>query len=232
MKSVLSRKIQGAAALVALAVILVMFWAFSSSAQSMTFTQSMEVGSQGTQVTALQTYLATTVHYPEKLVTGYFGALTQAAVQRFQCAEEIVCSGTPATTGYGRVGPRTLMQLNLRAGGSIRTDGADTYAPFISGTAVSAVSSTTATISFSTNEPASGKIFHASSPLTFSEGMGIGFAPIVGGTSVIADSNLRTAHAVTLLGLSPNTTYFYVVQAIDGSGNLSVTWPTTFKTAQ
>ena len=228
MKSVLSRKIQGAAALVALAVILVMFWAFSSSAQSVTFTQSMDIGSQGAQVTALQTYLATTVHYPEKLVTGYFGVLTQAAIQRFQCAEEIVCSGTPATTGYGRVGPKTLMQLNLRVGGSVSV-GTDVSAPSISGVVVSALSSTTATISFSTNELASGKIYYANSPLSFSEG--IGFATVTGGKSAAADTNVRTVHAITLTGLTPNTTYFYVVQAVDGRENMSVTWPATLKTA-
>ena len=225
MKSTLSRRFLGVTALIALAVFLVMFWAFTSSAQGVAFTQSMDIGTTGAQVTALQTYLATTPHYPEKLVTGYFGPLTQAAVQRFQCAEEIVCSGTPETTGYGRVGPKTLMQLNLRAGGGT---GADVSAPWISGVVISTTSSTSATISFSTNELASGKIYYASSPLTLSEG--IGFATITGGTSVAADTNVRTVHAITLTGLSPNTTYFYVVQAVDGRENMSITWPSTFRT--
>ena len=41
-----------------------------------------------------------------------FGALTQKAVQKFQCAENIVCSGSPATTGWGQVGARTRKALN------------------------------------------------------------------------------------------------------------------------
>src|SRR5688572_25351326 len=43
--------------------------------------------------------------------TTRFGALTLDAVRRFQCAKSIVCSGDPATTGYGRVGPRTRAAL-------------------------------------------------------------------------------------------------------------------------
>lgn len=46
--------------------------------------------------------------------TTYFGSLTRAAVQRFQCAKSIVCEGSESTTGYGQVGPRTrslLLQL-------------------------------------------------------------------------------------------------------------------------
>ncbi len=42
-----------------------------------------------------------------------FGALTRKAVQKFQCATGIVCTGTPTTTGYGRVGPKTLNMINI-----------------------------------------------------------------------------------------------------------------------
>lgn len=44
--------------------------------------------------------------------TGNFLGLTQAAVQTFQRKYGIVSSGTPATTGYGRVGPKTRAKLN------------------------------------------------------------------------------------------------------------------------
>src|SRR3989338_968253 len=99
-------------------------------AQSVLFTQSMDIGSQGSQVKALQTFLSTrTAHYPEGLITGYYGPLTAAAIMRFQCAEEIVCSGSAATTGYGRVGPKTLLQLNLVAGGGVSSG--DQSAPVI-----------------------------------------------------------------------------------------------------
>ncbi|MBI4094032.1 peptidoglycan-binding protein [Candidatus Kaiserbacteria bacterium] len=188
----------------------------------------MDIGSQGTHVSALQTYLASTAHYPEKLVTGYFGALTQAAIQRFQCAEEIVCSGTPATTGYGRVGPKTLLQLNLRAGGIV-VGGTDLSAPFIFGVSV-ATSSNGATVTFATNEVSRAQLYYAGGGLTLTEAAGLGFSPLVGGTAVMADAALKTSHSITIGGLASSTSYFFTVQAIDGSGNLSMTWPAWFRT--
>ncbi|HET8581304.1 MAG TPA: peptidoglycan-binding domain-containing protein [Candidatus Paceibacterota bacterium] len=41
----------------------------------------------------------------------FFGALTKAAVERFQCANNIVCAGSPQTTGFGAVGPQTRAAL-------------------------------------------------------------------------------------------------------------------------
>src|SRR3989344_3580512 len=44
--------------------------------------------------------------------TTMFGSLTQAAVKKFQAKYNIVSSGTPSTTGYGTVGPKTRAKLN------------------------------------------------------------------------------------------------------------------------
>jgi len=52
------------------------------------------------------------VIYPEELVTGFFGPATERAVQRFQKKHGLVSSGSPATTGYGAVGPKTRTKLN------------------------------------------------------------------------------------------------------------------------
>jgi hypothetical protein len=43
--------------------------------------------------------------------TTMYGALTRAAVQRFQCAKSIVCGGDGFSTGYGVFGPRTRAAL-------------------------------------------------------------------------------------------------------------------------
>ncbi len=43
--------------------------------------------------------------------TKFFGGLTRAAVQKFQCSAAIACSGTEGTTGYGLVGPKTRAAL-------------------------------------------------------------------------------------------------------------------------
>lgn len=44
--------------------------------------------------------------------TALFGIATEAAVKKFQQKYGIVSSGTPATTGYGAVGPKTRARLN------------------------------------------------------------------------------------------------------------------------
>lgn len=63
-------------------------------------------------VKRLQTILAKDkTIYPEGLVTGYFGPATLKAVQAFQKKHNIVSEGTPETTGYGAVGPKTASAL-------------------------------------------------------------------------------------------------------------------------
>ena len=64
----------------------------------------------------LQQWLYQNGYYPQGLVTGYYGALTQAAVQNFQAKNGIVSSGTPDSTGYGNVGPKTSDELDQLAG--------------------------------------------------------------------------------------------------------------------
>lgn len=76
--------------------------------------RSLSQGDSGDDVTRLQQFLASDPSvYPEALVTGYYGALTEAAVQRWQVKYNIVSSGTPATTGYGVVGPRTAAAISI-----------------------------------------------------------------------------------------------------------------------
>ncbi len=72
----------------------------------------LKVGSTGTEVEQLQAFLAKDkTIYPSGSVTGYFGPMTEEAVQRWQESHQIVSSGTPNTTGYGMVGPRTRSEL-------------------------------------------------------------------------------------------------------------------------
>ena len=76
--------------------------------------RSLKSGVSGDDVLRLQQFLARDPSiYPEGIVSGYYGALTQAAVQRWQVKYNIVSSGTPATTGYGVVGPRTAAAIAL-----------------------------------------------------------------------------------------------------------------------
>lgn len=66
----------------------------------------------GGDVTRLQRFLAGQPGiYPEGLITGYYGPATTRAVQRWQAEHGIASSGTPETTGYGYVGPRTREEM-------------------------------------------------------------------------------------------------------------------------
>ncbi len=77
------------------------------------FTIALSRGLIHDQVGLLQLCLtADPAIYPEGLVTHFFGPLTEKAVQRFQAKYAIVSAGTPATTGFGRVGPLTRAKLN------------------------------------------------------------------------------------------------------------------------
>ncbi|MEW5908032.1 MAG: glycosyl hydrolase family 18 protein [Patescibacteria group bacterium] len=80
---------------------------------SVSITSTLAPGIKSNEVATVQQFLAKDKSiYPQGLITGYFGILTQEAIQRFQCKYNIVCSGTPKTTGYGTIGPRTRSLLN------------------------------------------------------------------------------------------------------------------------
>jgi chitodextrinase len=82
----------------------------------------------------------------------------------------------------------------------------DTTAPVVSAVASSAVTSTLATITWTTNEVANAYVEYG---LTTSYG------------STATGAALLTAHVVSLTGLAPASTYHYRVRSTDGAGNAS-----------
>lgn len=76
---------------------------------AVTITQSLYYGLQSTQVNALQAILAENGYLASDDVTGFFGNLTLSAVEKFQCNENIVCTGD---AGWGTVGPKTRTALS------------------------------------------------------------------------------------------------------------------------
>src|SRR3989338_8023485 len=197
---------------------------------SAAITTSLDYGDQGSQVTELQTYLATNASiYPSGLVTGYFGPLTQAAVQKFQTAQGIVSSGTPETTGYGRVGPMTMARINSLLG----SGGGQTYwdtVPTLSSPSVQR-NSTNATITWTTNEPTQGQVYYNTLTLVFNEATGPRQQPYVSG-AYSTDNGGLISHSITIVNLQPNTTYHFLTRAVDNVGNMSMTWPSSFTTNQ
>lgn len=76
------------------------------------FTTSLFYGSRSDQVSTLQSLLAAHGYLASNLATGFFGTLTEQAVQKFQCDSGILCSGA----GWGIVGPKTRTVLNGLSG--------------------------------------------------------------------------------------------------------------------
>ncbi len=93
----------------------------------------------------------------------------------------------------------------------------DLVAPVISGVSASAITSTTATVSWTTDEPATTRADH-------------GTTVAYGSSSELA-SNLTISHNRSITGLQPATTYHYRVRSADAAGNERVSGDFTFTTA-
>src|SRR5439155_14905983 len=90
----------------------------------------------------------------------------------------------------------------------------DATPPIISNVAVTSTSSfttSTATVMWQTNEPASSLVKYGTTPGALDR------------TAQMLDSS--TAHTMALAGLVPNTPYYYTVASTDGANN-SATFPT------
>jgi PKD repeat protein len=86
-----------------------------------TFTRTLMRGSSGSDVRDLQDFLVNKGLLSSDSVTGYFGSLTEQAVQAFQSQNGIVSSGSPSTTGWGVVGPKTAGVISSLMGGQTST---------------------------------------------------------------------------------------------------------------
>ena len=93
----------------------------------------------------------------------------------------------------------------------------DTTPPVVSGVGVGSVGSTSATVSWVTDEPSDSLVEY---------GLTSGY-----GSSSGLDATLRSSHSVVLGGLSAGTTYHYRVKSTDASGNVAASSDSTFQTA-
>jgi hypothetical protein len=83
--------------------------ASSSPADNLVFTKNLYFGIRDAQVQTLQSLFVGRGYLVVNDVTGFFGNLTLRALQKFQCDQNIVCTGGP---GWGTVGPKTRNVLN------------------------------------------------------------------------------------------------------------------------
>jgi hypothetical protein len=80
-----------------------------------TLTRTLVRGMRGADVTLLQQFLIDKGWLLVPAPTGLYGVGTEAAVAKFQLAQGLVTSR--ASSGYGRVGPRTMAALNAAMAG-------------------------------------------------------------------------------------------------------------------
>lgn len=206
---------------------LALFLSIGISSQAHAFTQisqQLDLGQTNGDVTSLQEFLAASPElYPQGLITGYYGALTREAVEKFQ--------GQYGLAKVGRVGPLTLAKINSLIGGGSGV--ANATGPVVFMQYAPQTTSTSATFNWATtNEVASGRLYYSTSPLQMNEGNinSNGFA-VTSGQLASYDGIARQAQSAIIAGLQPNTTYYYTIVATDANGNVSVVGPNnTFRT--
>ena len=89
---------------------------------------------------------------------------------------------------------------------------ADMAPPVISGAAVSGIGSTTATVSWMTNESATSKVYYGTTlPVNLSTAL------------TMSSASATTSHSFMLSGLTASTTYSYVLESKDAAGNTATT---------
>jgi hypothetical protein len=93
----------------------------------------------------------------------------------------------------------------------------DTTAPVISAVAVGSITSTSATISWTTDEPATGRTEYGTT--------------VSYGSTTAAATGLTISHTRTITGLQPSTTYHYRVRSADAVGNERISADATFTTS-
>ena len=86
----------------------------STSWQWKSPTRHLSWGTRGEDVRRTQQCLITWRFLSEDSATGFYGNLTTHAVEQFQCNENIVCTGTATSTGWGTIGAKTRAALARR----------------------------------------------------------------------------------------------------------------------
>lgn len=199
-------------------IVALLIFGVASITNAQVINSTLSPGARGAEVSKLQSFLATNpLIYPEGLVTGFYGPLTEAAVRQFQVNYDL--------PQVGIFGPLTQAKMNKVISSGL---GLDISAPIISQVAKQA-NNNSATLSFTTDSYSNGKVYYDTKPLYISDASMRFTAPSVSG-STKGENTLTAFHSINMGDLSPNTTYHYLVQVTDASGNVSVVWPSTFTT--
>lgn len=145
--------------------------------------------------------------------SGLAGADKVAAIRNVleTTAEDLGKAGYDETYGWG------LLDIQAAFGSAPPPPPpADTTPPVISNVQATNVTDSSATITWTTDEPATSRVDY-------------GLDATYGST--VADGSLVTSHSLTLISLSAPTTYHYQVTSADGAGNSASSGDLTFTTS-
>lgn len=96
----------------------------------------------------------------------------------------------------------------------------DTTAPQVTAISVTNIGTSTATITWTTNEASNSKVYYSL------------ITPLNTGTAATkSDGGMVTSHSVTLTGLTPNAQHFFKVESKDASNNTTLSSETSFTTS-
>lgn len=203
------------------------------------FTKYLRRGLKNVEIENLQAFLKEFPDiYPEGLLTGYYGELTERAVRKFQKKY--------GEDDDGKIGPKTRKLLNWRIQ-ELLTQGAgnsgkippgllhalgiqkkiatstppilDTTPPIISDINATDIASTTTSIVWTTNEVADSLVSYATSSPIASENK-----------TEISNSSYVTNHNIGLIDLTASTTYYYMITSKDSSNNTATSTEYLFTT--
>jgi hypothetical protein len=184
---------------------------------STTITAAVTSGSAGTFLVDVEVYSASGA----KMHQQYFDSQAFAAgQQRTFPVTWSVPAGTatgPYTVMIGTfsVGWGTNYHWNGNAATVTVTAASDTTPPVISGVQVTSIARRTASVRWTTNEPATHRVEY-------------GTTPALGSSKTV--TGRATSHTVGLSGLTPNTTYHYRVVSADAAGNTATSSVQMFTT--
>ena len=185
---------------------------------------SVFVVTSGTGTTTATITWFTTEHADSQVAYGTttsYGSVT-ALNSGMTFLHSVTITGlAPATTYHFQVKSRDASgNLGTSADGTFTTKSLpDTAAPVLSALSVSGLGSTTATISWATDEPATSKVYVAS-------GTSLDLAT----ADAVLNTDLVTNHAITVGGLSASTTYSFAVRSQDAAGNTATSGTSSFVT--
>ncbi len=155
-------------------------------------------------------------------LTSAYGSSTPLDSTLVTSHSEAITGLTAGTVYHFQVASANASGTATSSDMTFTTNAPDVTPPVIS-TITFSTASTTASVSWLTNEFATSKLYYGTvNPLDITSSS----------TASVSNGAFVTSHTLTLSGLTASTTYFFVVQSADGSANTATSSQMSFTTTQ